>query len=522
MKPAQQTQVQPTTMLLVIAIFLVLVFIELLAILLVNGGHFMFALDDPYIHLALAENIWHGHYGVNAGEYAAPSSSILWPLLIAPLTVFAAADWLVLALNVACSIATLFFAGKALSHMQADAVMSGKAQLVVLVLFMLATNLVGLSFIGMEHNLQVLLAVLIAWGMLEKLQTQKTSPLLLLAIIAAPLVRYENAIIAAVALLYLFLQKDYLKSVLAGVVIVVCCALFSIFLLGIGLQYLPDSILAKSDVATAGLPKLLGNISNNFVMPNTPKAIAMLLLALLFSTFAVVTNATKWQRLLSACAALALLLHLLGGRVGWYFRYEMAIWAFALVLFFYLYKACIQAGASAVLKRMGQGMIVVIVLVALLESLVVLASTPLAASNIYHQQYQLHRFITEIYRKPVAVNDLGWTSYRNNNYVLDLWGLGSGRARELRKGSGNVQWMDDLAAEKNIELVMIYNNATWFPEVPKNWIKVAELDVTGKKITAWYPVSFFVRDEKDALRVKALLQQFASTLPEGSQLSWMY
>ena len=31
-------------------------------------GHLVYALDDPYIHLAVAESILQGGYGVNMGE----------------------------------------------------------------------------------------------------------------------------------------------------------------------------------------------------------------------------------------------------------------------------------------------------------------------------------------------------------------------------------------------------------------------------------------------------------------------
>jgi hypothetical protein len=34
----------------------------------------------------------------------------------------------------------------------------------------------------------------------------------------------------------------------------------------------------------------------------------------------------------------------------------------------------------------------------------------------------VHRFAVE-YSEPVAVIDLGWVTYRNDEYVLDLWGL---------------------------------------------------------------------------------------------------
>ena len=47
------------------------------------GGQLMYTLDDPYIHLSLAENLLRGHYGVNLDEVASPSSSILYPFLLA-------------------------------------------------------------------------------------------------------------------------------------------------------------------------------------------------------------------------------------------------------------------------------------------------------------------------------------------------------------------------------------------------------------------------------------------------------
>ena len=67
-------------------------------ILLLNGGHFAYSLDDPYIHLALAENLAAGHYGLNLDEPSSPSSSILWPLLLAPFTRWAGYEWVPLVL----------------------------------------------------------------------------------------------------------------------------------------------------------------------------------------------------------------------------------------------------------------------------------------------------------------------------------------------------------------------------------------------------------------------------------------
>ena len=57
------------------AIVLLLAAIETAAIVYFCDGKFFYTLDDPYIHLALSDNIFHGHYGLNAGEFSSPSNS---------------------------------------------------------------------------------------------------------------------------------------------------------------------------------------------------------------------------------------------------------------------------------------------------------------------------------------------------------------------------------------------------------------------------------------------------------------
>ena len=68
--------------------------------------------------------------------------------------------------------------------------------------------------------------------------------------------------------------------------------------------------------------------------------------------------------------------------------------------------------------------------------LLVTTQTPAAALSIHEQQHQMHRFATRYFPHPVAVNDLGWVAYDNDQRVLDLWGLGSEAARRLTRQSG--------------------------------------------------------------------------------------
>ena len=91
---------------------LALALVLLAAILLRNGGHFSYTLDAPYTQMAMAEQITRGTYGINPGEPSSPSSSIIYPFLLALLfvnrfvdllkviTAFTVAHTLTLALSV--------------------------------------------------------------------------------------------------------------------------------------------------------------------------------------------------------------------------------------------------------------------------------------------------------------------------------------------------------------------------------------------------------------------------------------
>lgn len=48
-----------------------------------SDGKLVYTLDDPYIHLAVAENILNDTFGINSDEFSSPSSSIIWPYLLA-------------------------------------------------------------------------------------------------------------------------------------------------------------------------------------------------------------------------------------------------------------------------------------------------------------------------------------------------------------------------------------------------------------------------------------------------------
>jgi hypothetical protein len=144
---------------------------------------------------------------------------------------------------------------------------------------------------------------------------------------------------------------------------------------------------------------------------------------------------------------------------------------------------------------------------------------PLGANNIYEQQFQMHRFVNDYWKAPVAVNDLGLVSYHNPNFVLDLGGLASEQARILKSTNANADAYQALVGNNGVHLAIIYDE--WFPgQIPSVWKKVASLDLSRQRITsAEDEVQFYATDAETARTLLPELETFRKSLPPGVNLT---
>lgn len=484
-------------------------------ILSLNSGMLVYTLDDPYIHMAVAENILLGHYGINLDEYSAPSSSVIWPFILAP---FSAMEWFPFILNTVVAAATVLLFSKALRLSLKLGNSAGEIafESTLLMVLVFATNLVGLIFTGMEHSLQVLTVAAIAYGIFVEAETNRVEPWLLFALVAAPLVRYESAAVTLAGLAYLCYRGYYFRAASCLALLLLCLSTFSVFLMALDLGAFPTSIVVKSGVVEAGgtIPSVVDNIQRTlFSRPGIFLSIG----ALSLFSYALLGSVAK-RRLLASVSFCAVGMHIVAGKYGWYNRYEIYILVYFLMTGFYIF-------GPAITKRIRQDKEEVNIFKAIALSLVcgsVFAATyvndlftiPLASNNIYEQQYQMHRFVVDYYKRPVAVNDLGYVAYKNNNYVLDLWGLGSKQALDLRAASNDGIWMRELAEDRNVGLVMIYDD--WFKQQPPEWVRIGELQLGHKRITpAESKVAFYATSREAVAEIQRNLSKFAESLPDG-------
>ena len=504
-----------------IAFLLCLILIEFVSLMILNNGLLVYTLDDPYIHLALAENIRHGHYGINIGEFSAPSSSALWPYILAP---FSSYSYSAFFLNVGSAIASTIILVKILSIsicITDDRVRSIFSS-VITILLILAANLVGLVFTGMEHSLQLFAVLLIAYGLAIEIEVNKTEWWLLAAIIVAPLVRYECMAISLAALFYLAMRGRFKPTGFAVLSLTVFLGGFSIFLTSLGLSAFPSSVIAKSSIVQSG--GALSRYAGNFISSLQDRQGVILFFGVLVLLFYVLWGREIKRKQLAAATIFAAFMHFIAGSYGWYHRYEVYILTFELVVIIYLFFPMMSKDIFSS-KKLYFNLFAVIAFAAGVTFVIGapyiygLYTIPNASNNIYEQHYQMHRFAVDYYNQPVAVNDLGYVSYKNSNYVLDLWGLGSQKALRARLNSDSADWRKDLVDEANVRLVMIYDD--WFIDIPDEWMKLGELRLGKKKITpVKSTVSFYATNNDAYPEILKIINLFSKTLPTGVEFKF--
>ncbi len=496
-----------------------------------TGGYWEYPLDDPYIHLAMSEQIAAGGYGVNSGEYASASSSILFPLLLAPFN-GATWHWLTpLFWGIVGLLGSTYLWGRITGEIAAGSNSVVRVYLLVLAFIgPLFLHLVGVSLIGMEHGLQVLAAMMVAYGLIRFAEGGGVGWILIAGVVLSPMLRFEGLAVACFACGILLLSGRPKTAVLLGAAALAPVLIYFAAMTSLGLAPLPNSVMAKGAIVGGDthfvteeedtqLETLINTIK---ISLDSASGLPLLLLSAFWLVGAIVwRKAFGPARVLIALAVPALALaHLLMGSIGYFYRYEVYAWAFGMVVSLYLlsllwnrYDAAARFAPVALLLALIAG--------GKHYPLQTFFIYPDAGAAIGVQQKQMGRFVDDFVDGPVAVNDLGHVAYRNPHYVLDLWGLASREALDARLEGRNPNWADDLLARYDAGVIMIYD--WWFQgRTNPDWIKVAEMTITrpmgalGGSVVAFYAVG-----PEDEPELRRDLEAFAPTLPEGTDFKFV-
>ena len=361
-------------------------------------GAFEFPLDDVYIHLAVAEQIAVGGYGVNPGEFTSAASSPLYPLLLTPFAGSSFQVWMPVFWNILAMVLAAGLWGRIV----AEAVTDWRWALGLAVIGPLAFNLPGLAFVGMEHTLHVLAGMAVLRGLQTHFKDGKISWLLIAGMLLGPLVRFEGLAVTGGAMVALTLTGRWALGVTLFAAGVLLVAAFSATLVSLGLEPLPNSVMAK----LAG-----GGQDGRFSLSSIPVKIiinlvsdkAVVLLVAAFVALAAWAKAGKDARIARACLVAAVFTgigHLILGQFGWFNRYELYAISFVFGLM------VIAVFQTELLSSVRSILAVGMAYLAISYSGWLLVYGVHGPSGIYSQQRNMSVFVKEVYQKPVAVTTL--------------------------------------------------------------------------------------------------------------------
>ena len=466
-------------------------------------GTFEYPLDDVYIHLAMAEGIAGGTYGINRGEPASAASSILYPLLLTP---FAGTDFqrlLPLAWNLAGLLALAWSFGRWIEEWS-----TGKVAVFLALVLPFATNMAGVASLGMEHTLHALAMAVMLFGFWRFLSKGEIGAALIASVLIAPMLRFEGIGLALAVSAVVALRGSVRAGTSLAALALVPAALFALFLTSQGLDPVPSSVLAKLSAASDASDPLSRLLRNLFSVGALVVVAAFALL-----TAAIFNREDQNLRLLTLVVWLAVLGHLFAGRIGWAARYEhyvIVIAAIALVPALARGRAFRAVGMAAALASAAY-------------FLWMNASVyNWTARGVYLQHAQMARIEAELPGVPVAVNDIGRVAWAQDAPVVDLWGLAyadARRARQEAEGGPVPGWAGALADAKGARYAMVY--ADWFKDgIGADWQLVATLTtpapigILGSEVVSIYAIDPTIEDD-----LRTVIERLAPSMPEGATLT---
>ncbi len=510
---------------LALALLFGCVAVAMRAVMASTGGRFVYALDDAYIHMAMAKNLaGHGVWGCTPFQFSAASSSPLWTALLGAVFFLTGVhDVTPLLLNLLLLALTLAIADGVLrSRCAAPALRAATLVGLVLVFPMSA-----MALFGMEHVLHLLLTI--AFGAAAITALADTAPRAtslgtsatlcgLAALLAAS--RYEGLFLVAVVCLLCLACGQWRRGVAIGLAALSPVAVVGAASLAHGSLFLPNSLMLKAggDAASTWTAILKPITGADAVFLQKHPALLWLVVGGLALAAIEFGRTRRWRNLtvlmpLTVALIVALHVHFALSSEFWVYRYDAYLLGFGLfavgmmlagpresenrrpVWFRGVLPAMAVAGCVYGMADVRAGLYP--------------AQEIASASLTYREHYEAARFVREWHAgETVLVNDLGAMAYFANARTLDIFGLCDIEPVRLRRaGAYTSEAVAAWTAPHAPTIAVVQLSWGWVTQhIPAVWQKVAEVDVLPEGRT----LGFFstAADVSAARRLRAEVDHF--------------
>jgi len=490
-------------------------------------GVWTYAFDDAYIHLAMAHNLaFHGVWGVSAHSFSSASSSPLWTVVLASALRLGNSDFAPFLLNAASGVGVILVAAHLWRGAWGARTFRLRAQTMGLLALCLIAPLALLCFIGMEHSLHALLALMFLGAASRTLAEGKNSralPILSLLMSAA---RFEGMFLAGFAALALARQKRWgLAGATLGAALVPL-VLHGLMARSQGWPFIAASVAIKGvhpEISPAGMGIFGATIVLKWVQAWGCTAMALCAFGLARSR-----DLSPSLRAALPIYGATVLAHVALAAVSTFFRYEAYLFVLGVALLWPAFTLALPR--ARVWRAMPLQLAALFVAAAWTgRAFAALRDGAPATRNIYRQQRQMARFAERFYpSRTIALNDIGTQAWAAANRpdgraALDLVGLSDREVLLSRLSQPDRAVLSPFARrviqQRRVPIAIIYDD--WFnPDLfGPNWVRVGQWDTGPKIVSAGRRVSFWTA-KSNATRLKAQLDAFKPSLPSGVSTLW--
>lgn len=475
-----------------------------------NKGKFIYALDDPYIHLAVAKNLAEGKGWNITGEGFEPAtSSLSWPILLAALhRLFGVREIYPLVLNLFLSSFILLTIYRFL--IRDGFSVSSRLVFGVLILMIIALPLPLLVMMGMEQIFQTLLVLLVVGGILWPPSCIRMG---FLALLAAS-TRYEMVVVVGVAILFFLAKRRWRLSGSMILGFIFPIILYGIASISHGGFWLPNPLVVKTPFSYITSFHDLVIVMRNIVLYHLGGSIDTILIVILMMVLGVVLWMSRKKIKIPSRVFLLLFVffvlawsHLFFFSASQFFRYDAAIIALGVWLVGTL--VCFSLLQRVIINTIFFFLIIMFIV----RGGVGLVATPAATHEIFLQQYQMAQFLKQYYpNTAVALNDIGAVGFFTNVKIIDLWGLGSldvARAKTEKRYSSET--IDIITRSHGVKIAIVYDR--WFDKygsLPKSWFLVARQRILLRStwVLGGDTISFYALDSQERDVLQRNLKEF--------------
>ena len=490
-------------------------------------GSLVYAFDDAYIHLTVADQLArNGTWGVEDGVFQSASSAPGWNLLEAALLLVRVPAVVVpLVLAVAASVWALWTMSRVPLVERFGSVPFAVVTAVALP-FSLA--LVSLTMMGMEHALQVAIAMA-ALALLgdrvgdDAARARRARWALPLLLLAGTAVRYEVLLVAGgCAVAYLLVQHaggpDGPPSIVSRLgevgtwigAALVPVAVIAAVNLSFGQYPLPDSVIAKSlDTPDLTLLRpILAVVLDRRVAVLTVAAVVVLVVA-----------RRHWRSPAAAPLVAAVVVTVGFVTVGpvtlsWLGRYQ------AMVVALLVLAIAIAVVRLPIERTLAMATLAIVVFLPAVMQVSAYTAATLGSEEINLQHHQAATFLDRWYPGgTVALNDAGVLGYEFDGETVDLMGLTTHDVLVARAEDRYGQdFVEALVDERAIDLAVGYTS--WIGRsLPEDWTEVGRWCLDQPSLVVGSEcLSFFAAEGEPADRLAEHLESFRGELEPGITL----